>query len=67
MGKEKLLRVKELKEELVYLESNEEHLISTINMFQMFLEELGDVRACEKFKGDLQRKIEKTRRLYPLP
>jgi uncharacterized protein YjaG (DUF416 family) len=39
MGKEKLLRVRKLKEDLFYLESNEEHVISTRNMFQMFLED----------------------------
>ena len=39
MGKEKLLIVRELKEDLFYLESNEQHVISTINMFQMFLED----------------------------
>ena len=39
MGKEKLLKVRELKEDLLYLESNEEYVISTINMFQMFLED----------------------------
>ena len=38
MGKEKLLKVRELKEDLLYLESNEEYVIGTINMFQMFLE-----------------------------
>ena len=35
MGKEKLL---ELKEYLNYLESNEEYVIDTINIFRMFLE-----------------------------
>lgn len=39
MGKERLLKVRELKKDLLYLESNEEHVISTINMFQMFLED----------------------------
>ena len=39
MGKEKLLKVRELKEDLLYLESNEKHVISTINMFHMFLED----------------------------
>ena len=32
-------KVRELKEDLVYLKSNEEYVISSINMFQMFLED----------------------------
>lgn len=39
MGKKKLLKVRELKEDLEYLESNEEHVIRMINMFQTFLED----------------------------
>ena len=33
------IKVRELKEDLLYLESNEKHVISMIHMFQMFLED----------------------------
>ena len=39
LGKEKLLRVRELKEDLLYLKSDEEHVRRVIKMFQMFLED----------------------------
>lgn len=39
MEKEKLLMLRELKEDLVYLEINEKHVINTINMFQIFVED----------------------------
>ena len=39
MKKEKLLTLRELKEDLAYLESNEEYAIATINLFKIFLED----------------------------
>jgi len=62
MEKEKLLRVRELKEDLLYLKSNEEHVIRVINMFQMFLEDRyrnekslagGKIKICEVLLKEL--------------
>ena len=39
MKKEKLLTLKELKEDLNYLKSNEQYMIDTINLFRIFIED----------------------------